>query len=123
MKIESMLQAWLKLEITNQSPVDYLRKRGLKKIAIYGMGAMGYLFWLELQGKGIMVSYVADKRKNNWDYDVEYRKMEDMDPNVDAIVICSSNYASEIYNQIVSIHGDIFNILFLDDMIMQLLLE
>ncbi len=53
---------WLKMKQKGEPPGAYLRQNGWRRVAIYGMGAVGIRLYEELRGSGTEISYVIDRR-------------------------------------------------------------
>ena len=83
----NMLAKWLEMEEKGK-PVDVLLKEaGYKKIAVYGMGNIGKRLCKVLQNTEIDVEYGIDGQIVNDVEDVPVLSLDDVLPEVDAIVV------------------------------------
>ena len=67
--------------------VDYLKFRGYKSIAIYGIGIFGQRLLKELSGTDIAVLYCIDKRKDNKKVQCPIYSVEEKWPDADVIIV------------------------------------
>ena len=119
--MEKILQAWLLAEIERKSPSLVLKNKGIKNIAIYGMGILGYLFFKDAMQNNLNVSCIIDKEEKQWGENIKWCSLEDIN-STEVIVICSSNYSIEIYEQILEKYENKYDIFFLDDLVYESLL-
>lgn len=79
--------SWLKQSHTNLSISNWLEKRGIKEVAIYGMGDVGSHLLDELDGTCTIVKYVIDRdvQKGTGSY-ICYSNSEEL-PEVEAIIV------------------------------------
>ncbi len=81
-----------------------LNKQGINRVAIYGMGRMGQLLSELLTNSTICVSCCLDVNGFVSDpYHKIFHSISDLSGNVDAIIITSDIYYSEIYETIRSV--------------------
>ena len=92
---------WLKHSYTNFSIANWLDKRGIKEVAIYGMGNMGRHLLNELEGTRITVKYVIDRnvQQDTGAY-VCYSNSEKL-PEVEAIIVTPVYDFEKIANSLV----------------------
>lgn len=57
----ALAQQWLMNKSQNKDLKRYFEEHGFQKIAVYGMGTLGELFYDEIKDKGIKVQYFIDK--------------------------------------------------------------
>lgn len=82
-----ILELWMKLRDKKISIAGFLKKKNIKKIAIYGGGILGRHLYYELQENGIHVECIIDR-----DINVKIQKIRTVIPGgqirpVDAIII------------------------------------
>ncbi len=82
-----LMERWLKLKQDGCLLEHYFLEKGLKKIAIYGMGYLGCDLYDELDGGKIQIQYVIDKRGADLKDVVNVVSPESELKKVDAIVI------------------------------------
>lgn len=115
---KNMLVRWLELGAHNKKVADYLQKRGMHRVAIYGMAEIGELLWEELERSGIEVVCGIDRAQIP--YGRKGTTAEDFQEDVDAIIVSAVYYFSEIYDALnQKLHGKV-PILGLDEIIYEL---
>ena len=87
-----MLTMWLNSHFGN-SIEEYLKREGIKKVAIYGCGFFGRMLYKELFKTDIKVEYMIDQRRDI-DADVEVISPQSQWRRVDAIIISPLEYQS-----------------------------
>lgn len=100
-----------------KSIIEYFKKNGYKKIAIYGMSHMGQRIIDDLENSDVEVLYGIDKRADRLSCELPIYKPEEDYPNVDVIVVTAydfdeiSNYLQEKVDcEIVAFDDIIFGI-------------
>ena len=93
-----LLIKWLNIHNNGRNTADYLKRKNIKKVAIYGMGDLGIILYDELIRGGIEISYVIDKNADllNLDIDSDVKSPDDDFCKVDAIIVTSLVYFDEI---------------------------
>ena len=83
-----------------KSAVTYLEKKGIKRIAIYGMKELGERFFEEIKNTDIEVAYIIDKNPREVIGDFQVISPQQELPEVDAVVVTADYYFKEIVNQL-----------------------
>lgn len=84
--VRRILTEWLTLYQRKLSVGDFLIKRGIHSVAIYGMATLGIMLQEELEDKGIAVKYGIDTRELN-NVSLPVVKPKDILEPVDLIII------------------------------------
>ena len=114
----NMQNQWT-LQEDNGNPIDkLLKKRGFKRIAIYGMGNVGEHLFKTLKNTDIEVAYGIDGNAVDTDYEVKLYAPDDDLPEVDAIVVTipfayesiKNNLEEKTSNEIVSLEHILFEV-------------
>lgn len=95
-----MMNQWVKTKQEGKSIDSYLKNKGYKKIAIYGMSFVGETLLRELKRSEIEVKYGIDKNAKGIYADVNLVTLEDSFDEVDAIVVTAISYFDEIRKSI-----------------------
>lgn len=82
-----MYEAWVELYQDNLRISDYLKKENMHKIAIYGYGNIGKIFYREIKGSEIQVSYIIDREAGSFIEEVPVFGLQDKLPEVDVIIV------------------------------------
>lgn len=85
-----LLSEWLyikNLKNDNISIENYLNKKGIKKIAIYGFGELGKRLYEDLKNSSVTVEYVIDKNITESEDNVIFKSLNANLPIVDAIIV------------------------------------
>ncbi|MDD3141070.1 MAG: hypothetical protein PHX08_19160 [Lachnospiraceae bacterium] len=96
----SMLNQWLLLKQDGKSLADYFADKGIKTIAIYGMGEMGNRLYDELKQTEIKVMYGIDKEASSVYSELEVIECEEISEGVDAIVVTAVFAFEEISEEL-----------------------
>jgi len=103
-----VLIMWVDREINKGKVVDYFHKHNISRIAIYGMTDMGMLLYKLLKNTDIVVVNGIDRGKKLLNLPFEIVRPYEFHENVDAIIIASFYYFSEIYDVLRKhISGDV----------------
>ena len=79
----------------------FLKKQGLDRVAVYGLGKVGQLFVQMLKKEGVEVVYVTDQNKDTQVQGIKtIHSTEEMSDDVDAVIVTSGFYYSEIKRSI-----------------------
>ena len=91
------LDLWLQLLENDISIADYLRKKGLLHIGVYGVGILGRHLLRELnKNEEVQVEFIVDKQKDKLQLDIPvYSPDEDL-PQSDVIIVTAFYYFEEI---------------------------
>lgn len=82
-----LLDTWL-LNRNNEKKIsDYLEKKGIQRVAIYGMGYVGKKLYEELSDEHIEIAYLIDKNKNIHIDDKFIKSPDEELDLVDAIIV------------------------------------
>lgn len=95
-----ILVMWLEMKQKGKSGITYLQRKGIKRMAIYGMGELGERFYEEVKNTDIEVAYVIDNNPLQVVGKFMVLSPEQDLPEVDAIVVTADYYYSEIVNQL-----------------------
>lgn len=95
-----MLNMWLEMRQKGKSGVTFLQKKGIKRIAIYGMKELGERLYEEVKSVEIEVVCVIDKNPDQVLGDFLVISPEDALPEVDAIIVTADYYYWEIKSQL-----------------------
>lgn len=114
---------WVEVYQKGYQIVDYLHGRNIKKVAIYGMADIGIALFKELNNTDIEILYTLDKSKVKCECDIEIKKLEEVDEQVDAIIVTAISFFSEIYDDLnEKLQGKIV-IVGIDEILASLLVE
>lgn len=94
-----ILNMWLEMRQKGKSTVTYLQKKGIGRIAIYGMKELGERFYEEVKNTDIEVACIIDKNPRQVLGDFLVVSPEDNIPEVDAVIVTPDYYFSEIKKQ------------------------
>ncbi len=98
---------WLKLKNCGKDISTYLKEKGYKKIAIYGMGYIGECLYEELENTDIKVLYGIDRLALDYQQKLPIYSIEQTLESVDAIIITIINRSwkiKEIVQEKMSCH-------------------
>ncbi len=96
----SLMFQWLKQKQQGKKISDYLKEKGYKTIAVYGMGNVGGMLCTELQDSDIRILYGIDKNKDGIITDIDILAPEDKLPDVDAVIVTPITLFDEIRDTI-----------------------
>lgn len=91
-----MMNQWVRVKQENKSIAEYLKKKGYKEIAIYGMNYVGETLLNELADSDIIVKYGIDKNAEQIYQDIDVLLPEDELSEVDAIIVTAITFFEEI---------------------------
>lgn len=114
---------WVEVYQKGYHITDYLHKRGVQKVAIYGMADIGIALYNELVNSDIEVLYALDKAKEKSVCDVEVRKPEEIDNKIDIVIVTAVSYFSDIYDYIKEITSGQIKLIGIDEILASLLVE
>lgn len=119
-KFHSMYQMLERLIYCKQAGYSigrYLQQSGIAKIAIYGCGDVGRILYNELLDEDIEVKYGIDKN-TKIDFPIEIRSLSESLDEVDAVIVTSIAYFSDIEEELSKVLN--CRILALDDVIYEI---
>lgn len=87
---------WEKIHELGYSVKDYLMNKNIKKVAIYGMGALGCRLYDEIYSNEISVVYVVDKNARNISQVVMVKEPEVDMGDIDILIIAVANEEREL---------------------------
>lgn len=117
---KKMFICWVEHEVQAHQIADYLCACNMKKIAIYGMTDIGVMLYQLLKGTDIEVVGGIDRSKKVLNLPIQIVKPKEFSEAVDAIVVTSIYYFSEIYDTMRRQVGDDVPILGLDEIVYEL---
>ncbi|MCI8774075.1 MAG: glycosyltransferase family 4 protein [Lachnospiraceae bacterium] len=85
--IQKTVQRWLRNKLEHKLLDTVLVEKEIYSIAIYGMGYLGCCLYDELEGSRVTVEYVMDRRITDPDGLIKIVDLQEMLPEVDAIVV------------------------------------
>ena len=91
-----ILEQWNKIKDAGYGIVDYLNKNGYKRIAIYGMGNLGYRLYEELDETGIEISYVIDRNRQYIEDIITVIDPDEQWQDVDIVIVAVANAEQDI---------------------------
>ncbi len=115
-----ILTRWLDNNMNHKKISDYLKKRNLNNIVIYGMGKLGELLYKELINSKIDIPYTLDSNIDNIKINqFKSKTMEEVDNSIDIdVVIITPIYAAELIKRdIKKVYKNLKVILTLDEII------
>jgi hypothetical protein len=92
----AVLRDWMYKKSLSRDIDRYLIEKGCRRVAIYGMGEIGWLFFWEMQRLGMEVVYAIDENKRRIFSEIPVFLPEDELPEVDAIVVCVPDALDEV---------------------------
>lgn len=94
------MDKWIAFKNQGRKIEDYLSRRGIKKIAIYGMGMLGNHLIADLENSKIDILYGVDNRKDNIRKKFPVYCIEDDLPKVDLVIVSVIHQFMQIYSQL-----------------------
>lgn len=95
-----ILNMWMEMKQKSISTVSYLQKKGIEKVAIYGMKELGERLYEELKSTDIEVACIIDKNPEQVLGDFIVISPDDRIPKVDAIIVTANYYYLEIAEEL-----------------------
>lgn len=87
-----IMNRWLEAKQQEKHMDVYLKKRGFRTVAIYGMHYIGERLYKELENTQIEVSYGIDQNKDGSNCALTIYKPDDKLPLVDAVIVTTPLY-------------------------------
>lgn len=91
-----MMCEWIRTKQEGKSLADYLKEKGYKRVAIYGLSYVGERVLDELRDNGIEVVYAVDKKTDPVYFDVEICRPEEELEEVDVVIVTAITFFDEI---------------------------
>ena len=91
-----MMERWMRIKQNKESLEQYFIVNNYKKIAIYGFGNVGNLFFKEINDTSISVEYGMDRTPEKFSGIPMYSPSDDLPDTVDAVIVTPIIYYSEI---------------------------
>lgn len=103
--IIALYDYWMYLKIRNKNIVEYLIKKGIKKVALYGMNYVGNRLYDELKNSEIKVIVGIDQDAEKILYEIPILKIDDIElrkyiQEVDMIIVTAVAFFREIKQKI-----------------------
>lgn len=95
-----MMDQWVCIKQENKNLSEYLKKKNYNTIAIYGMSYAGKRLLEELRESNIYVKYGIDRNADNMYLDIDVVSPEAFLEKVDAVIVTSIFFISEIEKQL-----------------------
>lgn len=95
-----MMNRWVRIKQEGKHLADYLKKIGLCKVAIYGMGYVGETLLEELKGTEVEVAYGIDRRADGIKTDIDIFFMDASLKEVDAVIVTAISSFDEIEDKL-----------------------
>lgn len=91
-----MMCDWMRTKQEGKSLVDYLKGKGYKRVAVYGLSYVGERVLDELRDNGIEVVYAVDKKTDPVYFDIEICRPEEDLEEVDAVIVTAITFYDDI---------------------------
>lgn len=98
----NILIQWISLNQKGITVGDFMKKKGYRTVAIYGMKELGELLYEELKSSGVCVMYIIDQFKEPIFIDVPVLNPNEPLSTVDVIIVTAVHYFEEIREQLKS---------------------
>lgn len=85
----NLLERWLTVHEEGRTISDILVQRGIYTIALYGIGKIGKHVISELKGSSVTVLYVIDRAKSGLYDAIAVKRIDDILPKVDAVIVAA----------------------------------
>lgn len=95
-----ILVMWLEMKQNGKSVIEYLQRNKIKRIAIYGMNALGERFYEEIKNTEIEVVCIIDKSPDLVVGEFVVISPNQVIPELDAIIVAADYYYQEIEKQL-----------------------
>lgn len=86
-RLYKCLDKWMELKEKGSSIADYLNRKNIKTVAIYGFAMMGKHVLRELEDSSIEVKYMIDRNTSRHNTPIEIKKPDDKLSYVDAVIV------------------------------------
>ena len=95
-----MMLSWIRMHQKRRTFDDYFSWHGIRRIAVYGNGAVGQIFVKEMEGLETELSYIIDKKADTMRSKVPVFTLQQDCQRVDAIVVTVLERFDEIAEEI-----------------------
>lgn len=95
-----VLDKWLSLKEKKKTIADLLEEKNINNVAIYGIGMLGRHFVNDLSGSNINIVCAIDRNSVNDKFEFPVISMNDLIPEVDAVIVTPSYEFSKIRKQL-----------------------
>lgn len=102
-KMFFIYNAWMDLYNRGCSVSQYLRKKGINSVAIYGNGYLGKQLYKELKRNGINVTYFIDRNALYMKEEIPVYSADEKLPEVDAVIITLTQGENEVISMLKKI--------------------
>lgn len=92
----ALMRHWVYVYQEGRTLADYFKKKGYRKIAVYGLNELGYMVLKELEKSEIEITYCIDRNADNLFTKVDVRRPDEELPVVDAVVVAVVQYYEEV---------------------------
>lgn len=92
----TLMQQWVKVYQSGCTLENYFKKNNYRRIAVYGMGEMGYMVLKELEGSGVEVAYCIDRNADNVFAQIDVRRPDGKLAPVDVVVVAVVQFYDEV---------------------------
>lgn len=99
-KMFFIYNAWMDLYNRGCSVSQYLRKKGINNVAIYGNGYLGKQLYKELKRNGINVGYFIDRNALYMEEEIPVYSADEKLPQVDAVIITLTQGENEVISML-----------------------
>ncbi len=86
-----ILQRWMKLKVSGIDIDAYFKKKNIKSIAIYGLGTLGELLYLDMYSSGVEIKYGIDKCAKDFRGELSIYRVENILESVDIVIVTIIN--------------------------------
>lgn len=91
-----LFDQWMKVKQGGESIADYLKEKGYRTVAIYGMSFAGERLYDDLKDTEIAVRYGIDQNADKIYAEVDVLGADEDLPEVDAVIVTAVYYFDEI---------------------------
>ena len=104
-----ILSLWIKIKNSPNILGNYLKNRGIYKVAIYGYySRMADVLQRELLNDGIIIEYIIDRKGRMWGSPFPAYTINNLLPSVDAIIVAPIGLYEEVESTIIQEENFIF---------------
>lgn len=116
---KTMLIDWVEAQITTDDVADYLKAKGVNRIAVYGMSRLGIIMLHNFADAGFQEVYGVDAFPKYATGGIEIIRADQFDKKVDVVIVVTIYYFSDIYNLMKKQLGDV-EIMGLDEVLYEI---
>lgn len=114
---KKLLIMWIENGIEKERIVNYFYQHGIFRISIYGMTEIGVLLYELLKDTDIVIAGGIDRSRKILNLPFGIFKVNEFHEEVDAVIVTSIYYFSEIYDTLHKKIGDHIPIIGLDEIL------